>query len=101
MYVRRPHGNSGHPGAPHYLQPRAGTAATAASALLALQRRAGNAAVAQAQAQARASVERALTSPGKPLPPAVLQETQTSMGADFSDVRIHTDGAADESARAV
>jgi len=31
---------------------------------------------------------------GKPLPPAVLQEMNTSFGADFSGVRIHESGAA-------
>jgi hypothetical protein len=46
-------------------------------------------------------VQDVLRSPGRPLEPAVLAETEDRFGHDFSQVRIHTDARSAESARAV
>jgi hypothetical protein len=45
------------------------------------------------------SVERALTGPGRPLEPALRSDMERRFGHDFSRVQIHTDGAAQQSAR--
>lgn len=50
---------------------------------------------------APASVDRVLASPGKPLEPALQQEMDQRFGYDFSRVRVHTDAAAEQSARDV
>lgn len=50
---------------------------------------------------APASVDRALASPGKPLEPALRQDMEQRFGYDFSRVRVHTGGAAEQSARDV
>jgi hypothetical protein len=50
---------------------------------------------------APASVDRVLGSPGRPLAPVLRQDMEQRFGHDFSRVRIHTDGAADQSARDV
>ncbi|NHN79642.1 DUF4157 domain-containing protein [Azotobacter chroococcum] len=47
------------------------------------------------------SVERVLASPGSPLEPALRQDMEQRFGHDFSRVRVHTDNAAEESARDV
>jgi hypothetical protein len=47
---------------------------------------------------APASVDQALGSPGRPLEPALQQDMEQRFGYDFSRVRVHTGGAADESA---
>lgn len=47
------------------------------------------------------SVDRVLASPGKPLDPALRQEMERSFGRDFSRVRVHSGGAAEQSAREV
>lgn len=60
--------------------------------------------VGQAPAQtdtAPASVDRVLASVGRPLGPALQQDMGQRFGHDFSQVRIHTDEQAAESARAV
>lgn len=45
------------------------------------------------------SVERVLASPGRPLDPALRQNMEQRFGHDFSRVRVHTGGAAQQSAR--
>ena len=50
---------------------------------------------------APASVDRALASPGRPLEPALRQDMELRFGHDFSTVRVHSDAAADQSARDV
>jgi hypothetical protein len=50
---------------------------------------------------APASVDRALTAPGKPLEPGLRQDMEQRFGHDFSGVRVHTDTAAAQSARDV
>ncbi len=48
-----------------------------------------------------ASVERALASSGRPLEPALREDMEQRFGHDFSTVRVHTDAAAERSARDV
>ncbi len=48
-----------------------------------------------------ASVDRALASPGRPMPSALRHEMEGRFGYDFSGVRVHTGTAAEESARDV
>jgi hypothetical protein len=76
-------------------------------ALLDLQRLAGNASVSRMLAPAE---EEQAESPvlgvvgkggGQPLDATLRREMEGRLGADFSDVRLHTDAAATESARAV
>lgn len=50
---------------------------------------------------APASVDQALVSPGKPLEPALRQDMEQRFSHDFSRVRVHTDAAAEQSARDV
>lgn len=50
---------------------------------------------------APASVDRVLASPGRPLEPALQQEMGQRFSYDFSRVRVHTDAAAEQSARDV
>ncbi|MEU9924969.1 DUF4157 domain-containing protein [Streptomyces griseoluteus] len=100
-----------------------GRAATPIPALLALQSSAGNAAVVQMLRRAghagaqdrhqhsagcghqqveqpvqRSTVPDVLRSPGRPLDDDTRTEMEARLGADFSDVRIHTDTAAHRSA---
>nr|WP_079176549.1 DUF4157 domain-containing protein [Streptomyces sp. MUSC 14] len=81
-------------------------------AVIALQQLIGNAAVGEALSRARAehtdvaerqtaSVHEVLRSPGRPLGDAVRADMESALGADFSDVRVHTDRAAHESAASV
>jgi hypothetical protein len=53
------------------------------------------------QMKAPASAGRILASPGRPMPAALRQEMEGRFGYDFSGVRVHTGGAAEESARDV
>ncbi|MFC4909623.1 eCIS core domain-containing protein [Actinomadura gamaensis] len=95
----------------------AGTGGPAAERLLALQRAAGNRAVARVvetgeqdahvhdsgcghQVQ-RAAVDEALRRPGRALDPGVRTEMESRLGADFSDVRVHTDAVGHAAASAV
>ncbi|WP_055524158.1 DUF4157 domain-containing protein [Streptomyces graminilatus] len=83
------------------------------AAVLALQRSAGNAAVvAMLQRQADADRQTAATDPGaqcrqvlstsgSPMPDALRTEMEARLGADFSDVRLHTDTVAQRSAQGV
>ena len=50
---------------------------------------------------APASVDQALASPGRPLEPALRQDMEQRFGHDFSRVRVHSDAAAEQSARDV
>jgi hypothetical protein len=50
---------------------------------------------------APASVDRVLTSSGRPLEPALQQDMEQRFGNDFSQVRVHTGGVAAQSARDV
>lgn len=54
-----------------------------------------------AAAAAAAPVRGVLRSPGRPLSAPLRQEMEGRLGADFSDVRVHTDAAADQAAEAV
>lgn len=65
---------------------------------LRLQRVVGNAALAP---QEDSDVHGVVGSGGQPLDADVRGDMETRLGADFGDVRIHTDGAAHESARGV
>lgn len=47
------------------------------------------------------SVDRVLASSGRPLEPALRQDMEQRFGHDFSRVRVHTDNAAEQSAREV
>jgi hypothetical protein len=82
-------------------------------AVLALQRAAGNAAVAQLAEQEqhvhdggcghqrpvqRSGVDQVLRSPGTPIAAPVRQDMEARLGADFSDVRLHDDASARRSA---
>ena len=76
-------------------------------AVLHLQRTAGNASVVQLladdQEQAEESPVKAVVGlgGGRPLEPNVRSDMEGRFGQDFSGVRVHTDGQASESARAV
>ncbi|HSQ14363.1 MAG TPA: DUF4157 domain-containing protein, partial [Candidatus Deferrimicrobium sp.] len=50
---------------------------------------------------APASVDHVLSSPGRPLDPSLRQDMEQHFGHDFSQVRVHADGAAERSAREV
>jgi hypothetical protein len=50
---------------------------------------------------APASVDQALSSPGRPLAPALRQDMEQRLGHDFSQVRVHSDSAAEQAARDV
>jgi hypothetical protein len=65
--------------------------------ILALQRSLGNKAVAGMVEE----VQDVLHAPGKPLDEPVRDEMETRLGADFSDVRVHTGTVAQRSAEAI
>ncbi|MFF1375591.1 DUF4157 domain-containing protein [Streptomyces sp. NPDC058308] len=65
----------------------------------ALQRTAGNAAV--VEAVQRSAVHDVLRGGGRPLDSATRSDMEARLGADFSDVRIHDDSAAKDSAAEV
>ncbi|WP_398958055.1 DUF4157 domain-containing protein [Streptomyces sp. GC420] len=101
--------------------PRAAVPATAhlpagAAGILALQRAAGNAAVARAVGEERhehnadcghgpsvqrSAVHAVLRSAGRPLDGPLRAEMESRLGADFGDVRLHTDAVAQRSASEV
>ncbi|ADG75150.1 conserved hypothetical protein [Cellulomonas flavigena DSM 20109] len=67
-----------------------------------LQRTAGNSATADLVEGERSPVLDVLSSGGgRPLEPGVRSDMEARLGADFGDVRVHTDSAAADSARAV
>jgi hypothetical protein len=55
----------------------------------------------QADMEAPASVESVLSSPGRPLDPELQQDMGQRFGHDFSQVRVHTGGEAERSAKDV
>lgn len=77
------------------------TDALDAEAILGLQRSAGNGAVAQLLEEERSPVHDVISSGGRPLDDDVREDMEARLGHDFSDVRIHDDSAAAESATAV
>ncbi len=73
-------------------------------AIMDLQRSAGNAGVAELMTEEgdeRALVERAIGSAGRPLEAQTRRDMEASLGADLSDVRVHTDSTATASAQAI
>ena len=71
------------------------------AALLALQRLAGNSTVTDLVEVQRSAVHEALRSPGQPLEAAARDDMESRLGADFSDVRVHTDSTAHRAAESV
>ncbi|OIV37867.1 hypothetical protein BIV57_08890 [Mangrovactinospora gilvigrisea] len=71
-----------------------------AAGLRALQRAAGNAAVARAVVQ-RSAVDEVLGGTGRPLDASTRADMEQRLGADFGDVRLHTGSAANASAAEV
>ena len=73
-----------------------------AAGLTYLQRTAGNASTADLVEGERSPVLDVLSSGGgRPLEAGVRADMETRLGADFGDVRVHTDSAASDSARSV
>lgn len=72
-----------------------------AQGVLGLQRAVGNGGAAAAIGEERSPVHDVVSSPGVPLDPDVREDMEARLGHDFSDVRVHTDGAAETSAKAV
>ena len=70
-------------------------------AVLGLQRSAGNGAVAQLMEEERSPVHDVVNSGGRPIEPDVREDMEARLGHDFSDVRIHDDATAADSAKAV
>lgn len=66
--------------------------------LIELQRSAGNGAVADAMSSQTTAVADVLGGSGRPLESSVRQDMESRLGHDFSDVRIHDDAAAHDSA---
>lgn len=71
------------------------------SSVLHLQRAAGNSSVAGLMDEERSPVHDVISSSGRPLDPDVRSDMESRLGHDFSDVRVHNDRAADDSAKAV
>jgi uncharacterized protein DUF4157 len=69
--------------------------------VLDLQRAVGNSGVTAMLEEERSSVHDVITSGGRPLEPDVRDDMESRLGHDFGDVRVHDDGAAHESAKAV
>jgi hypothetical protein len=66
-----------------------------------LQRAVGNAGTTAALEEERSPVHDVVGSAGAPLDHDLREDMESRLGHDFSDVRVHTDGAADASAKAV
>lgn len=71
------------------------------SGLLRLQRAVGNGAAAGLVEEERSPVLDVIGSGGRPLDEPVRTDMEARLGADFSDVRVHTDAGADGSAKSV
>ncbi|MBM7773836.1 hypothetical protein JOD54_004040 [Actinokineospora baliensis] len=102
----RPAGDRGHDGEDHALLGKAAAAGRAdvlgAPGLLGLQRAVGNAGVGALVDEERSPVHSVIGSGGSPLDTATRAEMEGRFGGqDFSGVRVHTGGAATESARSV
>ncbi|SEF22048.1 protein of unknown function [Amycolatopsis pretoriensis] len=72
-----------------------------ASGILDLQRAVGNTSVGSLVEEERSPVHDVVSSGGSPLDTSTREDMETRFGQDFSDVRVHTDGAAHESAKSV
>lgn len=104
MRTPRPARNVG-PAAVNKASPQA-RSPLAPAGVLALQRAAGNAAVARLLgqhglgrgAEQRSAVDEVLAAPGQPLAEPLRSEMEARLGADFSDVRVHTGTHAQRSA---
>lgn len=73
-----------------------------ADGILGLQRTAGNAAVSDLlEGDGRSPVHDVINAPGRPLDADVRTDMESRLGADFGDVRVHDDSAANASASAV
>jgi hypothetical protein len=71
------------------------------SGIARLQRSAGNSAVGSMLEEERSPVHDVIGSGGEPLDTATRADMEGRFGTDFGDVRVHTGGAAEESARSV
>src|SRR6185312_12273281 len=71
------------------------------AAVLGLQRAIGNAGVGSLLEEERSPIHDVIGSGGSPLAPDVRAEMEGRLGHDFSDVRVHNDSAAHDSAAAV
>lgn len=69
--------------------------------IMRLQREAGNGAVSELVEEQRSPVLDVVGSSGAPLDAGVRTDMESRLGADFGDVRVHTDAAAHESAKSV
>jgi hypothetical protein len=69
--------------------------------VLRLQRAVGNASTAALLEEERSPVHDVISGPGEPLARDVREDMEGRLGHDFQDVRVHSDGAADASARSV
>ncbi|MFJ9407338.1 DUF4157 domain-containing protein [Streptomyces sp. NPDC101393] len=83
------------------LQRAVGNAAFSAAMAAQEQHRHGAGCGHSAPSVQRSPVQEVLRSPGRPLAEPVRTDMETRMGADFSDVRVHTDTSAHESAESV
>jgi len=72
-----------------------------AEGMLGLQRAVGNAGVATMMEEERSPVHDVIGSGGSPLDLDTRTDMESRFGQDFSNVRVHTDGTASESARSV
>lgn len=72
-----------------------------ADQLVGLQRAVGNAGVTSMLEEERSPVHDVVSSGGRPLEPDVRTDMESRLGHDFSDVRVHDDAAAADSAQAV
>jgi hypothetical protein len=77
------------------------TDALDAAAVLGLQRMVGNAGTGAALEEGPSPVHGVIKSGGEPLAPDVRADMESRLGHDFGDVRLHTDSAANESAKSV
>ena len=69
--------------------------------LVGLQRAAGNSGASTLMDEESSPVHGVVASGGSPLPADVRTDMEGRFGADFGDVRVHTDGASHESAKSV
>lgn len=69
--------------------------------IVGLQRAVGNAGTAALLEEERSPVHDVVSSPGAPLQPELRNDMEGRFGQDFSDVRIHNDDAAHNSAKSV
>jgi hypothetical protein len=69
--------------------------------LVGLQRAAGNSGASALMDEENSPVHDVVASGGSPLPADVRTDMEGRFGADFGEVRVHTDGAAHESAKTV